>query len=223
MSLVHLIFSFPILYIYLHCYSRGGRVILACRSIQRGERACTEIREKSGSENVVFRQLDLASCKSIRNFSERILSEEKEINILINNAGIMLVPYQLTEEGFESQFGVNHLGHVLLTYLLLDRIKESAPSRIVTVSSLGHQFGSLDFDDMMWKKSYSSGLAYTRSKLANVMFTRELAKRLSGTQVTVCSLHPGSIYTELGRHVFSGYLTPLLVSLTQLCPCNSTP
>ena len=183
--------------------------------MQRGEKACSEIREKSGSDNVVFRQLDLASCKSIRSFAERILSEEKQINILINNAGIMLVPYQLTEDGFESQFGVNHLGHFLLTYLLLDRIKESAPSRIINVSSLGHQMGSLDFDDMLWKKRYSAGLAYTRSKLANVMFTRELADRLSGSDVTVCSLHPGTIYTELVRHTFTGYLAPLIVSILQ--------
>ena len=196
----------------LNYCSRGGRIILGCRNVQRGEKASSEIREKSGSENVVFRQLDLASCKSIRSFAEWILTEEKEINILINNAGIMMVPYQLTEDGFESHFGVNHLGHVLLTYLLLDRIKESAPSRIINVSSLGHLYGSLDFDDMLWKKSYSSGLAYTRSKLANVMFTRELAKRLSGSDVTICSVHPGTIYTELARHAFTGYLAPLIVS-----------
>ena len=191
---------------------RGGRIILACRSKERGERACEEVHRESDSENVVFRQLDLASCKSIRNFAERILTEEREINILINNAGIMFVPYQLTEDGFESQFGVNHLGHFLLTHLLLDRIKESAPSRIINVSSLGHFFGSLSFDDMMWKKGYSSGLAYTRSKLANVMFSRELAKRLSGTDVTVCSLHPGSVYTELWRYMVPWYLSPLIVS-----------
>ena len=125
----------------------------------------------------------------------------------------MMVPYQLTEDGFESQFGVNHLGHILLTYLLLDRIKESTPSRIINVASFGHQYGLLDFDDMLWKKGCSSGLAYTRSKLANVMFTRELAKRLSGSDITVCSLHPGAIYTELGRHLLTGYLAPLIVSI----------
>ena len=193
-------------------HRRGGRIILACRSKERGERACEEVCRESASQNVVFRQLDLASCKSIRNFAERFLAEEREINILINNAG-MFVPYQLTEDGFESQFGVNHLGHFLLTHLLLERIKESAPSRIINVSSLGHFFGSLNFDDMMWRKGYSPGLAYTRSKLANVMFSRELAKRLSGTDVTVCSLHPGSVYTELWRYVIPWYLSPLLVSL----------
>ena len=194
-------------------HRRGGRIILACRSKERGERACEEVCRESASQNVVFRQLDLASCKSIRNFAERILAEEREINILINNAGIFFVPYQLTEDGFESHFGINHLGHFLLTHLLLERIKESAPSRIINVSSLGHFSGTLNFDDMMWKKGYSGGTAYTRSKLANVMFSRELAKRLSGTDVTVYSLHPGVIHTEIGRHFFPWYLSPLYVSL----------
>ena len=159
-----------------------------------------EVCQRSGSDNVLFRQLDLASCKSIRSFANKILSEEQEINILINNAGVMFVPYMLTEEGFETHFGVNHLGHFLLTNLLLDRIKESAPSRIVTVSSLAHVMGYLDFQDMMWSKRYQSQSAYCRSKLANVMFSRELAKRIAGSGVTVCSLHPGTVYTELTRY-----------------------
>lgn len=173
-----------------------------------------EVRERSDSDNIVFRQLDLASCKSIRSFATRILDEEHEINILINNAGVMFVPYELTEDGFETHFGVNHLGHFLLTNLLLDRIKESAPSRIITVSSLAHVPGYLDFNDMMWRKRYQSQLAYCRSKLANIMFSRELAKRVEGSGVTVCSLHPGTVYTELTRYYFSGYLLPLKV-----CDC----
>ena len=201
------------IYILYHS-RRGGRIIIGCRSVQRGGKACEEIREKSGNDDVIFRQLDLASCKSIRNFAKQILAEEREINILVNNAGIMYVPYQQTEDGFESQFGVNHLGHFLLTNLLLDRIKESAPSRIVIVSSTAHFYGSLDFDNMMWtRKSYSAGLAYTRSKLANIMFARELAKLLSESGVTVCALHPGTIYTEIARYFFTGYLVPLIVSL----------
>lgn len=184
---------------------RGGRIILACRSIERGERAAAEVKEKSGSDNVVFRQLDLASCRSVRDFATKILSEEQEIHILINNAGVMFVPYDLTEDGFETHFGVNHLGHFLLTNLLLDRIKESSPSRIVNVASLAHRIGHLDFKDMMWRKRYWSVLAYGRSKLANVMFSRELAKRVAGSGVTVCSLHPGSVHTELTRYYFTGF------------------
>ena len=170
-----------------------------------------EIRERSGSDKVVFRRLDLSSCKSIREFAQRVLEEEREINILISNAGVMFVPYELTKDGFEMHFGVNHLGHFLLTNLLLERIKESAPSRIVMVSSLAHAPGYLDFDDMMWTKRYQSQLAYCRSKLANIMFTRELAKRVAGSGVTVCSLHPGTIHTELTRYFFSAYLLPLKV------------
>ena len=188
-------------------------MILACRSVERGETAAREVRERSGSNNVVFRQLDLASLKSVRSFAAKILAEEQEINILINNAGVMFIPYKRTEDGFEMQFGVNHLGHFLLTNLLLDRIKESEPSRIITVSSFGHYAGSLDFDDMMWNKGYQSQFAYFRSKLANVMFTRELANRVSGSGVTVYSLHPGSINSDLTRYLWTGYFLPLKVCI----------
>ena len=191
---------------------RGARVILACRDMVKGRSAMEEIREKTGNNNLAVRKLDLASCKSIRAFAEQILREEPQINILINNAGVMFVPYQLTEDGFELTFGVNHLGHFLLTNLLLDRIKASAPSRILVVASLGHLVGYLDFGDMMWKKRYNSQLAYARSKLANIMFVKELGKRLVGTGVTVCSLHPGTINTELTRYFLSGWMIFLKVS-----------
>ncbi|XP_075469634.1 retinol dehydrogenase 12 isoform X2 [Ascaphus truei] len=126
--------------------------------------------------------------------------DEKKIHILINNAGVMICPYSKTEDGFEMQIGTNHFGHFLLTYLLLDLLKQSAPSRIVNVSSLAHLFGKINFDDLHSEKSYSSSLAYCQSKLANVLFTRELARRLQGAGVTVNSLHPGSIHSELTRH-----------------------
>ncbi len=124
----------------------------------------------------------------------------------------MFPPYQLTEDGFELTFGVNHLGHFLLTNLLLDRIKESAPSRVIVVSSLSYFAGSLDFTDMMWTKHYNRYLAYCRSKLANLMFARELAKRVLGTGVTVCALHPGSVNTDLYLPFLSGWMTILRVS-----------
>jgi NAD(P)-dependent dehydrogenase (short-subunit alcohol dehydrogenase family) len=185
---------------------RGARVIIGCRDEARGMAALEDIKRSSESQNVSFKQLDLASLASIRKFSEEILEEEREINVLINNAGVMFTSKLQTEDGFELQFGVNHLGHFLLTNLLLDRIKESSPSRIVNVSSIGHYFaGPLDFNDMMWSKGYSPWKAYCRSKLANVMFTRELARRLEGTGVSAYSLHPGSIKTELQRHMFEGW------------------
>ena len=181
---------------------RNARVILACRSVERGETAAVEVRKRSGNDNVVFVQLDLASLDSVRKFSARILEEEPRIDILINNAGVMALPErQLTKDGFEMQFGTNHLGHFLLTNLLLDRIKEAPSARIVNVSSLAHSFGKIDFDNLNSEKSYGAWQAYGAAKLANILFTRSLAKRLKGTDVTTNSLHPGSINTELTRNL----------------------
>ena len=190
---------------------RGAHVILACRDISKGQAALVEIKDAVPYADVVCMELNLASFNSVRRFAHRILQTEPKIHILVNNAGVMFVPYQLTEDGYELTFAVNHLGHFLLTCLLLDRIKESAPSRIITVSSAAHIIGYLDFGDMMWSKRYNAQLAYGRSKLANVMFTRELAARLAGTNVTVCSLHPGTINTELTRYFLSGWMSILKV------------
>ena len=180
---------------------RGARVILACRDDRRGETAALEVKERSKSDDVLFSKLDLASLKSVREFAERTLEEESRIDILVNNAGVMIPPYSTTKDGFELQFGVNHLGHFLLTSLLLDRIKEAPAGRVVTVSSMGHMAGRINFDDLQSKKSYSKMGAYAQSKLANILFTQSLAKRLKGTSVTAYSLHPGSVLTELQRHV----------------------
>lgn len=196
---------------------RGARVILACRSPERGEAAVQVVKERSKNEAVVFAQLDLASLQSVRDFATRILNQEPRIDILINNAGVMVPPYTKTEDGFELQFGVNHLAHFLLTNLLLDRIKEAPSARIVNVSSLAHHFGKINFDDLQSEKKYSRTGAYCQSKLANVLFTRSLAQSLKDTQVTTYSLHPGSIRTELARHV-----SPLYVSdLHDLSVCGS--
>eukprot|EP00731_Ephydatia_muelleri_P018055 Em0011g95a len=184
---------------------RGARVILACRSAEKGEEAVVEVRARSGNDKVVFRRLDLASLESVRQFASSILEEEPTIDILINNAGVMACPYSKTEDGFEMQFGVNHLAHFLLTNLLLDRLKEAPTARIVTVSSTAHRRAKgINFDDLNSEKSYSPFLAYGQSKLANILFTRSLAKRLAGTSVIANCLHPGVIRTELGRHFFSG-------------------
>ena len=141
--------------IALDLAKRGGRVIIACRDVTKGENARKEIIENSGNENVILKKLNLASIKSIKEFTNQILSEEPQIHVLICNAGVMFTPYQLTEDGFEMQFGVNHLGHFLLTNLLLDRIKESAPNHVVVIASLAHNVGYLDFNDMMWTKRYT--------------------------------------------------------------------
>ncbi|XP_076155728.1 retinol dehydrogenase 12 isoform X1 [Alosa pseudoharengus] len=180
--------------------SRGARVILACRDVEKGETAATEIRTRVGGAKVEVRELDLADISSIRAFAQKFLKEVNHLHILINNAGVMMCPYMKTADGFEMQLGVNHLGHCLLTYLLIGLLKRSAPSRIVVVSSLAHYFGWIRFHDLMSQGSYNSGLAYCQSKLANILFTRELAERLKGSNVTVNSVHPGSVRSELLRH-----------------------
>lgn len=180
---------------------RGARVVMACRDMERAQAAAKEVVDSSGSENVVCMKLDLADSKSIKEFAEAFTAGESKLNILINNAGVMVCPYGKTADGFEMQIGVNHMGHFLLTYLLLDLIKRSAPARIITVSSMAHSWGSINLDDINSEKSYDKQKAYSQSKLANVLFSRSLAKRLEGTGVTTYSLHPGVVQTDLWRHL----------------------
>ncbi|KAF8774271.1 Retinol dehydrogenase 13 like protein [Argiope bruennichi] len=192
--------------------SRGAKVILACRDVQKGYEAVMDISEKVIKPNLVVNRLDLASFASIKSFAQDDLENEPYIHILINNAGVAALPKSLTEDGYEMQFGVNHLRHFLLTHLLLDRIKASAPARIINVPSIAHICGHIDLSDINLNSNYSPATAYFRSKLANVLFTRELAKRLKGTGVTTYCLHPGALYTTLSRHIeysmskFSGWL-----------------
>lgn len=133
--------------------------------------------------------------------------------MLINNAGVYQCPYSRTEDGFEMQFGVNHLGHFLLTHLLLDLLKRSVPSRVVVVSSKLYKRGEIDFDDLNSERSYDGAAAYSRSKLANLLFTLELGRRLEDTGVTANALTPGIVRTNLGRHVHIPLLAKPLVSL----------
>ncbi|XP_028407389.1 retinol dehydrogenase 11-like [Dendronephthya gigantea] len=182
---------------------RGARVIMACRDMKRGEDALNDVAEKSGSSNLVLKQLDLASLASVRTLAEDVNKTEPALHVLINNAGVMIPPeLQKTQDGFEIQMGVNHFGHFLLTNLLLDLLKSSQPSRIVVVSSMAHSMtsSSFNFDNINCEKFYRKWDAYGQSKLANILFTRELAKRLGGTDVTVNSLHPGAVKTELSRN-----------------------
>ncbi|KFQ77523.1 Retinol dehydrogenase 12, partial [Phoenicopterus ruber ruber] len=188
--------------------AQRGKVIVACRDMAKAEAAASEIRAETGNQQVIVKKLDLANTKSIREFAEKFLAEEKELHILINNAGVMLCPYSKTADGFEMHLGVNHLGHFLLTFLLLERLKQSAPARIVNVSSLAHHGGRIRFHDLHGEKSYNRGLAYCHSKLANVLFTRELARRLQGksqrrAEFTANAVHPGSVHSELVRHSFA--------------------
>ena len=179
---------------------RGARVILACRDLEKANTAAKEIRKTTGNDKVFVKMLDLASLKSVRTFAEEFHQTEDRLDILINNAGIMRCPYWKTEDGFEMQLGVNHLGHFLLTNLLLDMLERSQPSRIINVSSLAHVRGKIHFDDLQSEQEYSPSSAYSQSKLANVLFTRELKKRLEDTDILVTAVHPGVVKTELARH-----------------------
>lgn len=150
---------------------------------------------------VYCRACNLASLDSIRKFVDQFNSEQEKLDILINNAGVMRTPQSKTRDGFEMQLGINHLGHFYLTNLLLDKLNKSAPSRIVNVSSIAHRRGKINKDDLNSDKNYDKGKAYAQSKLANMLFTKELSKKLKGTNVTVNAVHPGIVDTEIIRHM----------------------
>lgn len=181
---------------------KGARVLLGCRSEEKAFAAIEQIMEKTPAANLNFIRLDQADLASVED-AAAMVSQESRLDGLINNAGIMVPPYELTKDGFESQFGVNHLGTFALTLRLLDKLAEQKNSRIVITSSLAHRAGKIHFDDISAAKNYSAFGRYTQSKLANLMFMHELNLRLkkkkSSTIAVAC--HPGIASTELGRHL----------------------
>ncbi|WP_411717616.1 oxidoreductase [Natronomonas sp.] len=183
--------------------ANGATVIMACRSAERGHEAAAEIRESVGTTGATLavRQCDLASLGSIKSFAADIKTEYDAIDILCNNAGVMAIPRQETEDGFEKQLGVNHLGHFALTGLLLELAVESeGESRIVTHSSGAHEAGEVDFDDLQREQSYGKWEAYGQSKLANLLFAYELQRRLNTAGITdtiSVACHPGYAATDL--------------------------
>lgn len=181
---------------------RGGKVYITCSDTKVGEEILEEIKKKSKSTQVQFLQLDLASTDSIREFSQKFHQLEQQLHVLINNGGVSFCSRTLTKDGFEAQLGTNHLGHFLLTNLLLDLLKAAAPSRVIVVSSLAHKWGDINKEDLMSENSYGRFKAYFQSKLANNLFTHELAKKLQGSGVTVNSLHPGIIVPEIKINFF---------------------
>ncbi|KAM9257235.1 dehydrogenase/reductase SDR family member 13 [Cariama cristata] len=193
----------------------GARVVLAARSAPRGEAAARRIRTETGNTEVRFMQLDLASLRSVRAFASTFLRQEPHLHLLINNAGVSAGG--TTEDGFSLPFGVNHLGHFLLTQLLLERLQSCAPSRIVIVASRAHCAGRLHPDTLGRPPPgpFSTFQDYCDSKLANVLHARELATRLQGTQVTCYAVHPGFVNTELFRHT-PLWLKPFFLPLVWL-------
>jgi NAD(P)-dependent dehydrogenase (short-subunit alcohol dehydrogenase family) len=175
----------------------GGTVVMVCRSRERGEATLAEIKQESGNASVHLLLADLSSQDDIRRLAAAFNAKVPALHVLINNAGIIPRKRTVTGEGFETQFAVNHLAYFLLTHLLLDILKASAPARIVTVSSQVHHGASIDFDDLQSERAYRPTRVYASTKLANVLFTYELARRLEGTGVTANCLHPGSVATNL--------------------------
>jgi len=211
---------------------KGAQTILACRSVDKAQRALKQIRAEIPNAPVEVMQVDLASQKSIREFAEAFKSKFDRLDILVNNAGIMMVPYGKTEDGFERQFGTNHLGHFALTGLLIDLLKSTPNSRVVNVSSNGHHQGHMDFKNLMFEngKGYSRMGAYGRTKLANLLFTYELQRRFeaSGINSIATAAHPGLTNTALADHFFGvkllrPILQPLLGSFLQNASMGALP
>jgi len=182
---------------------KGAKVILASRSPHKAEIAISSIRMKYPQAKVQFMHLNLGQLSSVRQFAGEFLNQYSTLDLLINNAGVMMPPYELTDDGFESQLGTNYLGHFLLTGLLLPALKAAKDSRVVTVSSMAHKYGTLFFDDLNFTKGYNKIKAYSQSKLACLMFAFELQRRLEKAGLSVRSLaaHPGVAATDLGRNM----------------------
>ena len=195
----------------------GATVVMVARDKKKGKEAQKEIIEASGNKKVDLLIADLASLDDVRKLAKDFQAKYDHLHVLINNAGGINWERTETKEGFETTFGVNHLAHFLLTKLLLDLIKASAPARIINVSSRAHTSGKMDFSDLM-SKNYGPMKAYSASKLANILFTYELARRLKGTKVTVNALHPGVVRTRFysansfGLRMGMAMITPFMIN-----------
>ncbi|MFQ5569174.1 MAG: oxidoreductase [Rhodothermales bacterium] len=182
--------------------TRGAHVVMACRSLDKADAARTRIVNDLPDASLQVMALDLSSLASVRAFAVAFQAQHDRLDLLINNAGVMVPPYSTTKEGFELQFGTNHLGHFALTGLLLPLINRTRQARIVTVSSEAHRFGKIDFDNLNAEKGYAPWPFYGQSKLANLLFTYELQRRLEAAGHTTLSVaaHPGWTATNLQQH-----------------------
>jgi len=176
---------------------QGARVVMVGRDRAKTELAAVAVTARAGVKPEAQLLCDFSSQASIRALAGQVLERFERVDVLVNNAGGVNKTRRLSADGIEATFAVNHLGYFLLTNLLLDRLVRSAPARVVTVASVGHRHGTLDFDDLGYERGYSIMKAYARSKLANVLFAAELARRLEGTGVTSNSLHPGAVATNI--------------------------
>ncbi|OIQ37579.1 MAG: short-chain dehydrogenase [Crocinitomix sp. MedPE-SWsnd] len=179
------------------------KVVMACRNLEKAEEAKKNVLSEFPNADIDLMKLDLSSLESVKNFASEFNKKYDKLDLLINNAGVMIPPYSKTKEGFELQFGVNHLGHFLLTDLLLPTIKSTEDSRVVALSSLAHRSGRINLDDINWEKKYSKMKAYGQSKLANLMFALDLDLKLkqNGIKTLSVAAHPGGSNTDLVRHI----------------------
>jgi len=182
---------------------KNAEVVIAVRNSEKGKKAADEILKEKKDAKVVVMIIDLTDLSSVKEFADSFRKKYKKLDILINNAGVMVPPYSKTKDGFELQMGTNHMGHFSLTVQLLDMITGTKGSRIVNVSSMAHKYGNINFDDLNWeKRKYKPMRSYGDSKIANLYFTSELSKKLKekGTDTKVTSAHPGWTATDLQRH-----------------------
>jgi NAD(P)-dependent dehydrogenase (short-subunit alcohol dehydrogenase family) len=195
--------------------SMGAQVTITARDPARGATALEEIRTRSGRDDVEVMALDLARLESVREFATQFAARHDRLDVLVNNAGLVLSSRQETVDGYEMTFQVNHLGHFLLTELLRDQLVAGAPARVVNVASDAHKSArrGLDFDDLQSKRRYRSFGVYGRTKLANILFTREFARRWDGTDVTANAVHPGFVASSFGRDGDTGALGKLVFPL----------
>lgn len=199
---------------------QGAQTILACRNMDKAQAALADIQKELPQAKVEIMALDLASLDSVRQFAAAFKAQYDQLDVLVNNAGIMMVPYGRTEDGFERQLGTNHLGHFALTGLLFDLLRNTPGARVVNVSSGGHRFGEMDFDNLMFTdgEGYTPMGAYGRSKLANLLFTYELQRRFEalGADAEALAAHPGISDTHLADHLLNRWFAPLLRPLFAL-------
>ena len=181
--------------------NKNATVIIAVRNLKKGKNAFDKIMAQNKNADVRIMEIDLSDLNSVKNFAAEFKNEFNQLHLLINNAGVMIPPYSKTADGFELQFGTNHLGHFALTGHLIEIIKNTPGSRIVNVSSAAHKYGNINFEDLNWdKRKYKAWRAYGDSKIANLYFTYFLAEKLRDTDVVVTAAHPGWTATDLQRH-----------------------
>jgi NAD(P)-dependent dehydrogenase (short-subunit alcohol dehydrogenase family) len=204
----------------------GARVVVVGRSRERGEAAVARLRAKSGNPRVELLLADLSSLAELRRLAAEVEATCPALHVLVNNAGLVNLRRETTADGFEAMFATNHLAYFLLTLLLLPRLRASAPARIVNVASEAHRYAALDLDDLQSERRYGAMRTYAQSKSANILFTRELARRLEGSGVTANCVHPGAVATRLGKNNgwlgrgVTALLRPFFLSPAQGARCS---